>query len=82
MSDVQRLISSMNIGKRWSKTKVMTKPIARLLVVVLVKRVSTTCISSKASLNQNLQSNPSGTPPTQATPCHDTPFGQGHPEAR
>ena len=40
-------------------TEGMTKPITRILVVVLAKRVSSTCISSQASLNQNLQSDPS-----------------------
>ena len=62
-------------------TEGMTKPIARILVVILAKRVSTTFISSEASFNQNLQSNPLGNPPTQAMPCHDAPFGQKHPEA-
>ena len=40
-------------------TEGMTKLITRILVVVLAKRLSSTCISSKASLNQNLQSDPS-----------------------
>ena len=56
-------------------TEGMTKPIASILVVVLAKRVSTTCISSKASLNQNLQSNPSGTPLLSPRPVTTLPLG-------
>ena len=55
-------------------TEGMTKPIVRILVVVLAKRVSTTCISSKASLNQNLQSNPSGTPLLRPRPVTTLPL--------
>ena len=39
-------------------TKGMTKPITRILVVVLAKRESTTCISSKAFLNRDLYIDP------------------------
>ena len=58
-------------------TEGMTKPIARILVVVLAKRVSTTCISSKASLNQNLQSDPSGTPLLRPRPVTTLPLDKG-----
>ena len=60
-------------------TEGMTKPITRILVVVLAKRVSTTCISSKASLNQNLQPIPRYPTYSVETACHDAPLFNGIP---